>query len=70
MAVPLFEETTGSASGPMVASLAGLRTDPGERAHVEPMGERGAVVADTVAGVEPAPAVGDGFGKRDAEGGA
>lgn len=42
MAVPLFEETTGSASGPMVASLAGLRTDPGERAHVEPMGERAA----------------------------
>lgn len=39
MAVPLFEETTGSASGPMVASLAHLRTDPGERAHVEPVGE-------------------------------
>lgn len=37
MAVPLFEETSGSAWGPMVASLAGLRGDPGERAQIEPM---------------------------------
>lgn len=42
MAVPLFEETSGSASGPMVANLAGLRADAGERPQVELMGERAA----------------------------
>jgi len=40
MAVPLFEETSGSASGAMVSSLAGLTASPGERAQLEPMGER------------------------------
>lgn len=39
MAVPLFEEASGSASGPMVANLANLASDPGERAHFELMGE-------------------------------
>lgn len=40
-AVPLFEETSGSASGRMIANLAGLGDDPSEQPQVEQVGKRG-----------------------------
>jgi hypothetical protein len=39
-AVPLFEETGGSASGPMIAGLAGLSADAGKHAQIELAGKR------------------------------
>lgn len=41
-AVPLFEESSGSASGRMIATLAGLPDDHGERPQVELLGKRAA----------------------------